>query len=315
MSTQSFQIPKITIGGNVFGWTLNEKDSYKILDAFVANGLNFIDTADMYSTWVSGNKGGESETIIGNWLKKHGRRDDILIATKLGFEVDGKKGLNRERVREAAEASLRRLSVDYIDLYISHVDDENTPVAETMEAFNELIKEGKVRNIGASNLSASRIAESIEYTESKGLKSYISIQTQYNLYDRQELETEYLSLIQSKRLITTPYYALASGFLSGKYRTEADFSQSPRGGGIKEQYFNKKGKKILAALDQVSEETKAPQSAIAIAWQLHKPFITSPIASATTLKQVEALVEAANLKLSHDQMLLLDIASDYDKSE
>lgn len=311
MASDKFTIPKITVGGNVFGWTINEQESFKVLDAFMANGLNFIDTADMYSTWVEGNKGGESETIIGRWLGRRGKRDDILIATKLGFEVEGKKGLSAARVKEAAEASLKRLGTDYIDLYISHTDDENTPVAETMEAFNELIKEGKVRNIGASNLSAARIEESIRYTKSKGLKSYISLQPLYNLYEREEFEREYLPLAEKEKLIVTPYYALASGYLTGKYRVEDDFAKSPRGGGIKEKYFNDRGKKILAALDKVSEETKAPLSAVAIAWQLHKPYITSPIASATSAEQVEALAKAAELKLTNAQVDLLDKASVY----
>jgi aryl-alcohol dehydrogenase-like predicted oxidoreductase len=304
------QVSPLSFGGNVFGWTLDEKKSFEILDALVASGINFIDTADTYSTWVPGNQGGESETIIGKWLKERGNREDLVIATKLGGDMgDGKKGLSAKYVEEAAEASLRRLGTDYIDLYQTHYDDPETPVSETMEALDKLVKAGKVRYLGASNFSAERIAESNQFAQENNLASYISLQPIYNLHDREKLEKEYLPIVEQYDLAVIPYYALASGFLTGKYRGEEDLSKSPRGGGMK-QYFNDRGWAILKAMDEVSEEVNAPLAQIAIAWQLHKPYITAPIASATSEAQVKDLVAAASLTLSHAQMEKLDKASE-----
>lgn len=305
-------VSTLMFGGNVFGWTIDEKESFKILDSFVDAGFNFIDTADTYSRWVPGNKGGESETIIGNWMKKTGKRKEVLIATKLGGDVGkGKKDLSAQYVKEASEASLKRLQTDHIDLYQTHYDDLDTPVEETMTALNELIKEGKVRYIGASNLSAERIKASNEFARKNNLQPYISLQPLYNLYDRQKLEHEYLKLVTEEDLAVLPYYALASGFLSGKYRNENDLQKSARGEGIGKKYLNERGYTILSAMDKIAAEQKVPLSEIAIAWLLQKPFITSAIVSATNEKQLQELINATNLKLTNEQMKELDDASEY----
>jgi aryl-alcohol dehydrogenase-like predicted oxidoreductase len=305
-------VSTLMFGGNVFGWTMNENESFKILDSFVDAGFNFIDTADTYSRWVPGNKGGESETIIGNWMKKNGKRKEVLIATKLGGDVGkGKKDLSAQYVKEASEASLKRLQTDHIDLYQTHYDDLDTPVEETMTALNELIKEGKVRYIGASNLSAERIKASNEFARKNNLQPYISLQPLYNLYDRQKFEHEYLKLVTEEDLAVLPYYALASGFLSGKYRSENDLQKSARGEGIGKKYLNERGYTILSAMDKIAAEQKVPLSEIAIAWLLQKPFITSAIVSATNEKQLQELINATNLKLTNEQMKELDDASEY----
>jgi len=302
-------VSPLTFGGNVFGWTLNEQESFKMLDDFIGSRFNFIDTADTYSKWVHGNKGGESETIIGNWLTKNSKRKDIIIATKVGGDMgSGKKDLSAKYIKEAAETSLKRLRTDYIDLYQSHYDGADTPVEETMTAFNELIKEGKVRYVGASNLRAERIKESNDFARKNNMATYISIQPLYNLYDRQKFENEYLKLVQDESLAVIPYYSLASGFLTGKYRSEVDLSKSKRGKGIK-KYLDERGLRILAAMDEVAEEKNVQLSQIAIAWLLHKPVITSAIASATTKKQLSELTQATTLKLSVKQINKLDNAS------
>lgn len=303
------QVSPIAFGGNVFGWTLNEKESFKILDAWLDAGFNFIDTADTYSTWVPGNSGGESETIIGKWLHECGRRNDVIIATKLAGEMgEGKKGLSAKYISEAVEASLKRLKTDYIDLYQSHYDDKETPVSETMEAFDKLIKEGKVRYIGASNLSATRISESNDFARENNFSPYISLQPLYNLFDRYTFEKEYQQLVEKEGLAVMNYYALASGFLSGKYRNEDDLNKSQRGGGVK-KYLNERGFRILKAMDKVAESHNVPLAQIALAWLLHKPYITTPIASATNEKQLKELVSAADLTLNAADMEILDKAS------
>lgn len=311
LGKSDLQVSPIAFGGNVFGWTLDRKQSFRILDAFVDAGFNFIDTADTYSTWAPGNKGGESETIIGQWLKQRGKRDDLIIATKLGGDMgDGKKGLSSAYIAQAVDASLKRLGTDYIDLYQSHYDDPETPVAETMEAFNALIKSGKVRYLGASNLSADRITESNHFAAAQGLQGYVSLQPLYNLHDRQKFETEYLPTVEAEGLATITYYALASGFLTGKYRSEADFGKSPRGGDMA-KYLDERGLRILGALDSISAETGAAAAQLALAWQLHKPAVTAPIASATSEQQLADLVAAADLKLTAEQIAQLDEASAY----
>lgn len=311
LGLSDLEVSPIAFGGNVFGWTLNERESFDILDAFVDGGYNFIDTADVYSKWVPGNKGGESETIIGDWLSKRGKRDTIILATKLGAEMaPDKKGLKASYVKEAVEASLKRLKTDYIDLYQTHYDDEDTPVGETIEALNKLISEGKVRYIGASNYKAARIAESNEFARANHLQGYISLQPLYNLYDREKFETTYLSLVEQEHLAVLNYYALASGFLTGKYKSEADLSKSQRGEGIK-QYLNDRGFKILTALEELAATKKVAKSQIAIAWLLHKPYITAPIASATNSKQLKDLMESANIALTADEIKLLDYASEW----
>lgn len=302
-------VAPIAFGGNVFGWTLNEQESFKILDALIDSGFNFIDTADTYSTWVPGNSGGESETIIGKWLQKRGRRDDVVISTKLGGEMgENKKGLSAKYISEAVEASLKRLETDYIDLYQSHYDDQDTPVSETMEAFDKLIKEGKVRYIGTSNLSAARILESNKFARENNLSPYISLQPLYNLFDRDTFEKEYQELVKEEELAVMNYYALASGFLTGKYRSEDDLNKSQRGGGIK-KYLNERGFGILKAMDKVAETYGVPLSQIALAWLMNKPYITTPIASATNEKQLKELVSASGLTLNSSDMEILDKAS------
>ncbi|MEP6626840.1 MAG: aldo/keto reductase [Ginsengibacter sp.] len=304
-------VSKLMFGGNVFGWTLNESQSHKILDAFAGAGFNFIDTADVYSRWVPGNSGGESEFIIGNWSKKRGKRSEVIIATKLGSDMGNhKKGLSAKYIKEEVETSLKRLKTDYIDLYQSHYDDKETPVSETMTAFNELIKEGKVRYIGASNLSAERIKESNDFARTNNLQPYISLQPLYNLYERERFETEYLKLAEEEALAVIPYYSLASGFLTGKYRSSDDLSISKRGHGIK-KYLNERGTKILAAMDKIAKEKKVAVSQIAIAWLLHRPQITSAIASATNETQLSELIHATTLQLREEQIQELNDASAY----
>ena len=309
LGSSDLLVSPLALGGNVFGWTLNETGSFKILDAFVGAGYNLVDTADSYSRFAPGNKGGESETIIGNWLKKSGKRKDLIVATKLGSDMgDGKKGLSAKYMKQAVEASLRRLQTDYIDLYQSHFDDPETPVSETITAFNDLIKAGKVRYIGASNLSAERITESNDFARRNKLSSYISVQPLYNLYDREKFEKEYAKLVKDESLGVISYYSLASGFLTGKYRSEADLNKSPRGKGVK-RYLDERGFRILAAMDIVAKQQNVQVSQIAIAWLLHKPFITAPIASATTEKQLSELIHGSTLQLSGEQMDLLEMAS------
>ncbi|HEY5367996.1 MAG TPA: aldo/keto reductase [Hanamia sp.] len=311
LGKSDLMISPITFGGNVFGWTIDEEKSFQLLDAFFAANFNFIDTADGYSRWVPGNHGGESETIIGNWMKKRGNRKDIVIATKVGADMgNGKKGLKANYIKAAVEDSLKRLQTDYIDLYQSHHDDLDTPVSETMTAFNELIKEGKVRYIGASNLSAERIKESNDFARKNNLQSYISLQPLYNLYSREKFENECLKLVADEGLAVIPYYSLASGFLTGKYRSEKDLDKSQRGHGIK-KYLDKRGMSVLGAMDKVAAEQKVELSQIAIAWMLHKPFITSAIASATKEKQLDELIHATSISLSKEQMNELDEASSY----
>ncbi|MFS8616977.1 MAG: aldo/keto reductase [Solitalea sp.] len=307
----SLQVSPLAFGGNVFGWTLNESESFRILDAFLDAGFNFIDTADTYSKWAEGNQGGESETILGNWFRQRGRRDDVILATKLGGDMGaGRKGLKAGYVKEAVEASLKRLKTDYIDLYQTHYDDPETPVEETMEALNRLIDEGKVRYIGASNYTAERIAQSNEFARQHGMQGYISLQPLYNLHDRQQFEESYLPLVEQEKLAVISYYALASGFLSGKYRSKEDLGKSVRGQKAI-QYLDDRGHRILAALDEVAAAHQVAPAQVAIAWQLHKPFITAPIVSATTEKQLAELAGSASLELSPEQVALLDQASAY----
>lgn len=306
LGKSSLLVSPLTFGGNVFGWTLDETESFRVLDQFVDAGFNFIDTADTYSTWVEGNKGGESETIIGKWLKNTNKREKVVIGTKLGGELGkNQKGLSEAYIVEAVEASLTRLKTDYIDLYQAHYDDLDTPQEETLEAFDKLIKEGKVRFIGASNLSGERLKSSLEISKKNNFASYISLQPLYNLTDRSGFETEYASLVNDYNLGVIPYYALASGFLSGKYRGESDLNKSVRGHGIK-PYLNERGFKILSALDQVAETHGASPARVALAWIMHKPEITSPIVSATNDKQMDELTLATQLTLSSEEMLFLD---------
>ncbi len=306
-------IAPLVFGGNVFGWTIDERTSFTLLDAFVDHGLNCIDTADVYSRWAPGNQGGESETIIGNWLKKSGKRNDVIIATKIGSSMtanDSKKNLSKAYVLRGVEYSLRRLQTDHIDLYQSHYDDKDTAVQETLEAYDQLIKDGKVRYIGASNFSPERLKESIDTSERSGLPSYVSLQPEYNLYDREGYEKELEGICKERGLGVITYYSLASGFLSGKYRSENDLNKSKRGQGIK-KYLNDRGQRILTALDDLSKEHNASTAAISLAWVMARPTVTAPIASATSVEQLKELARSVEIKLSAEDVAKLDEASAY----
>jgi len=309
LGRSGLEVSPLAFGGNVFGWTADESTSFRLLDQFVAAGLNFIDTADTYSRWAPGNKGGESETIIGKWLKKSGKREQVVIATKVGMEMaPDKKGLAPAYIQREVEDSLKRLQTDYIDLYQSHTDDAATPLADTLGAYDKLIKAGKVRVIGASNYSAERLEEALNVSARNGLPRYESLQPHYNLYDRADFEEKLEGVCIRSEVGVISYFSLASGFLSGKYRSEADLSKSARGQGIK-KYLNDRGHRILAALDSVAKETAATPARVALAWLIARPSITAPIASATSLPQLEELVAATRLKLSSDALARIDAAS------
>lgn len=301
----------MAFGGNVFGWTIDEKTSFQLLDAFTEAGFNLIDTADGYSVWVPGHTGGESETIIGNWLKARGNRDQVVIATKVGWEIaPDQKGLKKAYILKRAEESLRRLQTDYLDLYQSHVDDTGTPFEETLEAYAQLIKEGKVRAIGASNIKADRLKEALEVSKHHALPIYQSVQPEYNLYNRQEFESGLEALCLQEGIGVISYYALASGFLTGKYRSEEDLGKSPRGGGVK-RFLNERGFRILKALDEVAAKHNANPAQVSLAWLMARPSISAPIASATSLAQLDDLIKAAQLELSQEDIAQLDFASAY----
>jgi aryl-alcohol dehydrogenase-like predicted oxidoreductase len=303
-------VAPLCFGGNVFGWTADEATSFALLDAFVAQGFDFIDTADVYSRWAPGNQGGESETIIGRWLKRSGKRDRVVIATKVGMEMGpDRKGLSRRWIRQSVEDSLRRLQTDRIDLYQAHRDDPETPLEETLGAFAELIREGKVRAIGASNYGAARLAEALATSARAGLPRYESLQPEYNLYDRAGYEGELETLCREHQLGVIPYYSLASGFLTGKYRSPADAGKSPRGQDIAAKYLNERGRRILAALDAAAARHGATPAQVALAWLIARPGITAPIASATSLAQLEELAGAVRLRLDPATIAEIDSAS------
>lgn len=302
LGKSDLQVYPITFGGNVFGWTIDEKTSFEILDAFVGSGFNFIDTADVYSRWAEGNQGGESEIIIGNWLKKNNNRDKVIIATKVGSDMgSGKKDLSKKYIIKAAEDSLKRLQTDYIDLYQTHWDDPTTPIEETLEAYDQLIKEGKVRFIGASNLSTERLQASMRISFEQKLPAYVTFQPHYNLYEREIFEESLEEVCLEHQLGVINYYSLASGFLTGKYRSEADLSKSQRGGGVA-KYLDTRGQKILAALDKVATELNTSQATVALAWLIHRPSVTAPIVSATSLKQLESITKAPDLAITQQQL-------------
>jgi len=310
LGRSGIQVPVLTFGGNVFGWTVDQPASFSLLDALLDHNLNFIDTADVYSSWVAGNQGGESETIIGNWLKKTGKRDQIVLATKVGKPMgEGKVGLSPRYIKEAVEASLKRLQTDYIDLYQSHDDDADTPLAETLAAFDQLIKEGKVRAIGASNYSAPRLAEALKVSKENGLARYETLQPLYNLYDRKVYEEALEKVVTENSLGVINFYGLASGFLTGKYRTKADASKSKRGESVIARYLDDRGLKVLKGLDQVAEKHGVQPGQVALAWQIARPSITSPIVSATSLQQLNELAQAATLKLDDADIQTLNDAS------
>jgi aryl-alcohol dehydrogenase-like predicted oxidoreductase len=305
------QVGALAFGGNVFGWTADEPTSFQLLDAFVDSGLNLIDTADVYSTWVPGHVGGESETVIGNWLKKTGKRDKVVIATKVGKPMpQDRKGLSRKCIEQAVEDSLRRLQTDYIDLYQSHDDDPNTPLEETLEAFGDLVKKGKVRAIGASNYSGERLSQALQASKASHLARYQTLQPEYNLCAREKFENELLPVCQREEVGVIPYFSLASGFLTGKYRSEQDLSKSPRGQGIK-KFLNERGFRILSALDGVAKNAGATPAQVALAWLIAQPTITAPLVSATSVTQWKELLPAANLKLTAEELSTLQTASNF----
>jgi aryl-alcohol dehydrogenase-like predicted oxidoreductase len=306
LGKSDLQVAPLCLGGNVFGWTADEDTSFALLDGFVEAGFNFIDTADVYSKWAAGHHGGESEMILGDWLKRRGKRDDVIIATKVGSEMaPGKKGLSKAYIARAIEDSLRRLNTDYIDLYQSHRDDDETPIEETLEAYGALIKAGKVRAIGASNFSVQRFAASLEASAKHGLPRYQTLQPEYNLMVR-DFEKELAPLCQRHDVGVIPYFGLASGFLTGKYRSKADLRQSERGEDV-EAYLTPRGFKVLDALDAVSERHDARPAQVAVAWLMTK--VTAPIASATSLKQLGDLVASARLQLGEADIRQLEAAS------
>lgn len=310
LGRSGLQVSPLAFGGNVFGWTVDEALSFRLLDAWLDAGFNFVDTADVYSRWVPGHSGGESETIIGKWLRQTHKRNRVLLATKLGKPMgEGKTGLSPAYIHEAVDASLRRLKTDHIDLYQSHDDDPATPLSDTAEAFAALIKAGKVRAIGASNFSAPRLAEALDVAEKQGLPRYESLQPLYNLCDRAVFEEALEPLCLARGVGVINFYALAAGFLTGKYRSEADAAKSARGASTTKKYLNPRGLRILDALDAAARAHDATPGQVAIAWQIARPAITAPIASATSMKQLEELVAAAALRLAPETIAALDAAS------
>ncbi|HZZ94207.1 MAG TPA: aldo/keto reductase [Usitatibacter sp.] len=299
----------LCLGGNVFGWTADESTSFAILDRFVELGFNLIDTANVYSRWVPGHTGGESEAVIGNWLAKSGKRDRVLIATKVGMGSDEEKGLTRAKIEKNVDASLKRLRTDVIDLYQTHLDDPSTPVEETLEALGRLVKAGKVRAIGASQYSPARLRESIAASERLGLPRYETLQPEFNLYDRAQFETEYQPVAREFGLAVIPFFGLAKGFLSGKYRKAADIEGRPRADGLGKYFEGDRGTKILAALDSVSKLLGATPAQVSIAWIMAQPTIAAPIVSATSVRQLDEIAGAARLALDREALAELDRAS------
>ena len=300
----------LALGGNVFGWTADEPTSFRLLDAFVDAGLNFIDTADVYTRWVPGHAGGESEGVIGRWLKGSGKRDRVVIATKVGMDMGGEeKGLSAAHVRRAVDRSLQRLGIDRIDLYQSHKDDPAVPVAETLGAFGELVAAGKVRAIGASNFSAARLAEALAASTSQGLPRYQSLQPEYNLMDRAGYEADLEPLCRREDVGVITYFSLAAGFLSGKYRSKADAQGKARGGKVARYFDDARATDALATLDAVAAEHRSTPARVALAWVIARPGVTAPIASATTLEQMTDLIESTRLSLSAADVDRLDAAT------
>jgi len=311
VGNSELMIAPVIFGGNVLGWTADEATSFRLLDAFLDAGFNAIDTADTYSRFVPGNRGGESESIIGKWLKQAGgRRERVLIFTKVGHEMGpGKAGLSRNYIMAEVEESLKRLQTDCIDLYQSHRDDPRTVMEETMQAFSDLIRQGKVRATGASNFSAQRLQQALEISRARNLPRYECLQPRFNLYDRADYEGEVEQLCLRENIGVIPYYGLASGFLTGKYRSPADYSKSPRGSRMG-AYLNPRGLRILAALDEIAEAHRVNPGAVALAWLIARPSITAPIASATKVEQIADFCAAANLRLSAAEIARLNVAGE-----
>jgi aryl-alcohol dehydrogenase-like predicted oxidoreductase len=310
LGRSGLNVAPLALGGNVFGWTADEAASFAVLDAFVDDGFNLIDTADVYSRWVPGHTGGESETLIGRWLQKSGKRHRVVLATKVGKDMgDGKVGLAPKYIRQAVDASLKRLQTDHIDLYQSHDDDTDTALEETLGAFAELIKAGKVRAIGASNYTAARLDAALKTSARLGLPRYECLQPLYNLVERPAYEAELEPLCRREQLGVINFYALASGFLTGKYRSEADAAKSPRGAGIVKKYLNERGRRVLDALDSAAAQHNATPAQVALAWQIARPGITAPIASATSVAQWREIAAAARLQLDAETIAAIDDAS------
>ena len=308
LGKSSLSVAPLAFGGNVFGWSVDEKRSFELLDAFVDAGGNLIDTADVYSAWVPGNHGGESETIIGNWLKQSGKRDQVVLATKVAKWAEH-PGLSPANIHQAVDGSLKRLQTDHIDLYQAHEDDASVPLAETLGAFARLIESGKVRVIGASNYGAARFADALAVSKQHNLPRYESLQPEYNLVSRDSYEKELEPLIRAENIGVISYYALASGFLSGKYRSEADLARSSARGGSVKKYLNPRGLQVLAALDAIAAAHHATPAQVALAWLIARPGITAPIASATSVEQLHELLDATSLQLSPDEIAQLDLVS------
>ncbi len=311
LGNSGLSVVPFCLGGNVFGWNIDQTTSFAVLDAALHHGLTFIDTADVYSRWAPGNQGGESETILGQWFKQSGARNQVVLATKVGMDMgDGKQGLRKDYILQAVEASLGRLGTDHIDLYQSHKDDESTPLDETLEAFQQLVQQGKVRAIGASNYTGARLTAALQTATEQGLPAYTALQPDYNLIDREKYEGDLAPVVATYNLGVIPYYSLASGFLTGKYRSAADAEGRTRGSRVT-KYFTERGNRILAALDEVSSQTGAKQAAVALAWLAAQPNITAPIASATSVQQLEELATASTLELTPAQREALTTASAY----
>ncbi len=308
INNTDLEVSKINFGGNVFGWTLDEQKSFEILDAFTEAGFNFIDTADTYAWWVNGT-GGQSETIIGKWLKSRKNRQDIIIATKVGSETkEHGYDISRKHILKSVDESLQRLQTDYIDLYYTHFDDKVTPVEETISTYDELVKAGKVRHIAASNIAPERLIASLEFSEKNGLAKYVALQPHYNLLERKGYENNYQPIVEKYGLTVFPYWALAAGFLTGKYRSKDDLTKSVRGAGV-EKYLDSKGLKVLAALDTISSKHSSQQATVALAWLLAQQDIGAPVVSATSSTQLQTLFDAPKLNLDTDDLALLNAAS------
>ncbi len=310
LGRSALRVPPLCFGCNIFGWTVDEKTSFALLDRLLAEGINFLDTADVYSRWVARHEGGESEAIIGRWMKARGNRSQVIVATKVGMDMgEGRIGLKPDYIARAVEDSLRRLQTDHIDLYQSHKDDPDTPQADTLRAYDRLVKDGKIRVIGASNYSAERLQEALDLAAAESLPRYESLQPEYNLYERAGYEDGLERVCRENEVGVITFFSLAAGFLTGKYRSDADYEKSPRGARSIPKYMNERGLRILAALDAVASETGSEPASVALAWLLAKPSVTAPIASATSVEQVKTLVAATRLALTAEQVGRLDGAS------
>jgi aryl-alcohol dehydrogenase-like predicted oxidoreductase len=310
LGASGIQVAPLALGGNVFGWTADEETSFKVLDAFIDRGFNLVDTANVYSAWAPGHQGGESETIIGRWFKKSGKRAKTILATKVGMQMGDKtQGLSKGNILRSVEDSLKRLQTDHIDLYQSHKDDPEVPLEETLQAYDTLIKQGKVRAIGASNYTAGRLAQALETSQLHKLPAYVTLQPEYNLYDREGFEKELEPFCLKHGIGVIGYYALASGFLTGKYRSQADLGKSVRGQGIGKKYLNDRGMKILAALDEVASAQQTTLTSIALAWLIQRRSVTAPIVSATSVDQLEQVMQSVDVQLTPEQVKKLDDAS------